>query len=563
MKSRRCILATLLGVLLLTAGNATAATRAWLDRDRVALGETATLNIETGEVDAGAPDYAALARDFELGARSSRRQFTLDGGTANETMLYAVALQPRREGLVTVPSLAVGAARTQPLSITVTAAVPARAGGMVFIEAETDHGSPYVQQAVGYVVRLYYATQLISGQLDQPAPEGAALQRIGSDLQYNRDIGGRRYTVVERHYLLVPERSGTLSIPPARFVGRGVGGFFDEFFGDGQRPLSTVGPQRVLAVRPLPPSAPQPWLPLRGLSLRFVDAPRVARVGEATEVVLQADADGANATQLPALGLQTGNGAQVFAEPPQVEETFEAGRPRVRVTRRFSIVPARAGALRVQGPSLVWWDVDAAVARTAAVPALTLDVAAAAIATMGTPGTSAPVPATDSAPADGARRIIRIPGVQDGVQPWALATVVFALLWLVTLMWALTRRTADARPAETATGQPDGARPMPRWSDRDFARVLDTGGLDDVAAFLCASASPPQRELETLATRLHDPAQRDALERLQQAQWGGGDVAAARAGLRAAFKGSPRSQANAAVETELLAPLYPRGRNAS
>src|SRR3546814_2150935 len=86
---------------------------------------------------------------------------------------------------------------------------------------QVDDDDPYVQQSVGYTLRLYYATPLVSGQLDQATPDGASLQRVGSDLQYTRLVGGKRYTVVERRFLLVPERSGPLTIPGARFSGRG------------------------------------------------------------------------------------------------------------------------------------------------------------------------------------------------------------------------------------------------------------------------------------------------------------------------------------------------------
>src|SRR3546814_7412236 len=55
-----------------------------------------------------------------------------------------------------------------------------------FIEAQIDDEDPYVQQSVGYTLRLYYDTPLVSGQLDQATPDGASLQRVGSDLQYTR-----------------------------------------------------------------------------------------------------------------------------------------------------------------------------------------------------------------------------------------------------------------------------------------------------------------------------------------------------------------------------------------
>lgn len=555
MTRSRPLACLLLLLAMFLPASLSAQTRAWLDRDRIALDETATLNIETDQAGADAPDWSPLEADFILSAHSSRQQYVLGSGGARSTTLFAVALQPRREGVLTVPPLRVGQARTAPLTLAVAAAAPVRARGTVFIETEADHPSPYVQQAVGYVVRLYYATQLISGQLDQPTPDGAALQRIGGDLQYTREIGGRRYTVVERRYLLIPERSGTLEIPAARFQGRGLGGFLDDFFGDGQRALSAVGPQRSLDVRAVPDAAPQPWLPLRGLELSYMSRPTRARAGDAVEVVVQATADGANATQLPELELRAGDGAQVFAEPPEVDETFDAGRPQVRVVRRFSVVPARAGTLRIEGPELQWWDVGAGRARTARVEPLVLDVAA------GSGATAPAAPAVDAvAPAvagpDGAdERWVRVPGVQGEVRPWALATVVFALLWLGTLMWALGHRE---RRHPAASGADAPAVPMPGAARRRALRqVLDTGDLGEVLAALCASASPPAADADALLARLVDPAQREAVADLQRARWAGGDAGEARAAVRAAFRDGPRWREDPHAEAPLLPPLYP------
>jgi len=236
--------------LLLCAVSAQARTRAWLDRDRVALGETTTLNIQTDQPSATAPDYAPLQSQFDVSANSSSRQYELVNGVASQHVLFAVALRPRREGLLAIPSLQVGNERTQALSLTVSpqAAAPAHSDGTVFIDSEADAQEPYVQQAVGYTVRLYYATPLVSGQLDQDPPTGATLQRVGEDAQYAREVGGRTYTVVERHYLLIPERSGTLTIPGARFEGKAAGGFFDDLLGDGQQDLRASSAPRVIRV---------------------------------------------------------------------------------------------------------------------------------------------------------------------------------------------------------------------------------------------------------------------------------------------------------------------------
>lgn len=551
--SRKAVSSLLASIvmLLMLCGVANAQTRAWLDRDRIAMGETATLNIETSQLGAS-PDYSALQQEFVVSGNTSSRQLQTVNGRASARTLFAVALQPRRDGVVGIPALRVGAELTQPMSLTVTpsaTSVPNRAGQMVFIETEADDQDPYVQQAVGVVLRLFYAVPLISGELDLDQPDGASLQKIGDDLQFTRDIGGRRYNVVERRYLMVPERSGTLTIPGARFQGQGAGGFFDELFGDGRRALQARGAPRILNVRSAPANAPQPWLPLRDLQLRYLATPHNARAGEAVTVVVEATADGATAAQLPELQLAGVDGAQVFAEPAQNDESFANGRPQVKVTRRFSIVPARAGVLRLAGPRLDWWDVRSDATRSASLPELNLQVAP------GVGGFSAPAIADAAThPSPSSLRWIRIPGVQDAVGPWALATVIFALLWLSTLMWGLHRRPTAQAADMSAPAHPQSP---PDKSIADLKRALDTGDLDDVGEVLRAMATPAATDLDEVIDRLDDVAQRDAVQMLRRAQWGDGDGVAARTALRDAFKRGPRWRNAVAVASEPLPPLYP------
>lgn len=559
MKHRNACLHLLLLAWLLAAPAHAQQVRAWLDRDRVALGETATLNIEVEDATAQPPDYAPLQRDFDLSGHTSRRSYERVNGRSVARSLFAVALQPRREGVIGIPPLSVAGTRTPPLTLTVTspAATPARAGDEVFIEAEADAQSPYVQQAVGYTVRLYYATPLVSGTLDQPPPDGASLQRVGQDLRYQRSIGGRDYTVVERHFLLIPEHSGTLAIPPARFEGNGVAGFFDDFFGNGRRALRATGPSRVLDVRTPPAAAPQPWLPLRSLSLRWRESPRQARAGEAFTVAVEVSADGAAAAQLPEIRLPPVDGAQVFADPAQADDGFVDGRPRTTVTQRFSIVPSAAGTLSVPSPRLEWWDVRAAAARTAAAAPLEVAVTPGAAGTgvAPQPGAPAAAPGRDRRMGDGGGWI-RVPGIQDEVRPWALATVLFALAWLATLMWGLHRTPRPGRDPADAAKAPAAHGPRDRGALR---RAIDGGDLGDVADALLADSAPLAAGLDEVMERLADPRQRDAVALLQRARWAGGDGTAARQALRQAFRHGPRWTATgrAPGENDPLPPLYP------
>ena len=551
----RCVPWLLLALLLAAPAHAQQV-RAWLDRDKIALGETATLNIEVEDAGAQPPDYSPLRRDFELSAHSSRRSRAMVNGRSVARSLFAVALAPRHEGVIGIPPLAVGGTHAPPLTLTVTppAAAPARAGDDVFIEASADAQSPYVQQAVGYTVRLYYATPLVSGTLEQPAPEGASMQRVGQDLRYRRSIAGRDYTVVERHFLLVPERSGTLEIPPARFEGNGVAGFFDDLLGNGRRELRSTGPARVLEVRTPPANAPQPWLPLHGLSLRWRDAPGQTRAGDAFTVTVEASADGASAAQLPEIVLPAIYGAQVFPDPVQSDDSIVGGRPRTRVLRSFSIVPTAPGPLVVPSPRIGWWDVEAGVARTASIEPLRVEVAPG-----GGSATSPSVPAGGGAAADAGTASdgdwIRIPGVQGEVRPWAFATVLFALAWLLTLAWGLHRHA----PVPAAGETPEARRPRPPRDHRALRRALDVGDLGEVADALCAAAGPGVDDLDAVRGLLADGDQREALDMLQRARWARGDGTAARQALREAFKRGPSWKKDAAKDRADagLPPLYP------
>ena len=95
--------------------------RAWLDRDQISLGETATLNIEVEGTATEGPDYSPLLGDFHLAGHTSRRSFAEVNGVARARTLFGVQLQPRQQGTLAVPRLLVAGQRTNTLSREVTA----------------------------------------------------------------------------------------------------------------------------------------------------------------------------------------------------------------------------------------------------------------------------------------------------------------------------------------------------------------------------------------------------------------------------------------------------------
>ena len=522
-----------------------AQTRAWLDRAQISYGETATLNIETSAI-VQQIDYRPLSAQFDIAGQTVRRSVEIVNGRSQAKSLFAVGIRPRGPGVLTVPALHVGGADTTPLRLTVLppSVQPASGDADAFLETQLDAAQPYVQQAVGMVVRLHVAVPLLSGQLDQDDVPGASLQRVGEDIQYQREIGGRRYNVVERRYLLIPERSGTLVIPGARFNGIATGGFFDNIFDDGRKPMSAAAPVKRLQVQPIPANAPQPWLPLRDLKLRYVQSPRSARVGEAVTIELEAIADGASASQLPALTIADNAQAQVFADPAQSDEQFIEGRPRTTVRRRIAIVPLQPGVLSLSGPRIEWWDAAQGVARTAMLPPLQLQVAPGTA-----PGDQAATPPTP-AKIDGDDKRADAAASTNALKhyaPWLL----LAIALLAGFAWWRSRsQPAKAEAAETPPVPAEAAKPS-------LAVAMKQDDLAVIAQALCLDAGIRGDDLDAVRARLDDAAQIEAVERLQAARWGSGDAASALAALRTAFAKGAHWRKPAAKPKSLLPPLYP------
>jgi hypothetical protein len=192
------------------------------------------------------------------------------------------------------------------------------------------------------------------------------------------------------------------------------------------------------------------------------------------------------------------------------------------------------------------------MARSASLPDLVLQVAPG-VNGAGV-GATPPAPAIGRDPDDGD---VRIPGVQQPVQRWALAAAVFAALWLITLAWALQRRTEHPRGATAYDVEgPAGAKA----TIADLKRVLQHADLSEVADVLCALCVPPAPDLDALRPLLAEPRQVAAIDVLQRARWGGGDGVAARSALREAFRSGPKWKAPPkSASPDLLPPLYPRG----
>lgn len=538
--------------LLLFAPLVAAAPRAWLDRGTVQAGESVTLNVEVAGSSAEAPDFAPLATDFRVLGTQSSRQISLVSGRRTAKTLWAVGLEPLRQGRIHIPALQVGAEATAPLELVVEAAEAGtvRPRGDVFIEVHADPPDPYVQQQVRYTVKLYSAQDLTDGNLSEPVADGLVVRRLGQgqDTSFFASVGGRRYRVYERHYALTPERSGTIEVAPLAFQGSALaGGDPTGFFNRGRR-LSATSEAVSLRVRPRPPAAPAgAWLPAASLQLEDQEPlPTELHVGDPLTRVVALKAQGLAFEQLPELAPAAPAGADIYPGKAETRTRDDGEWLLGERVQKFAFVAGRAGTLVLPEIRLGWWDTRADRPATAVLPARTIRVLPAvgggAPADAATGGAVMPAAAM---PAE-APRSLRL---------WqALAGAGF-LLWLVTLGLWRWRRVAPARVA-AAAGHPTTAA-----ARAEFLRACSLGDLASAEHALvrwARSTHPDIWNVGDIAGIVVDPRQRQALVDLQRVRYAGAAAGGLAGQLGVAFRHGPAWPPEASPATASpLPPLYP------
>lgn len=598
MKSRlRAVLALL---ALMMALPALAEVSASLDRNEVAPGESVQLTLQRDSRGKENPDLAPLRQDFDILSQSRSSNIEIINGSISSSVRLLLTLSPRRSGALTIPALEWGGEKSQPLTLKVSSAAAstgnnkagagAPGGQAVFMETAVDTRTPFVQAAVQLKVRLFVATRIYRASLDLPANPDVLVQQVGEDRQSEVERNGARYQVVERNYLLFPQRSGTLTLPgpvldaqvprqQPRDDRDPFSGFFaGTLMGNAVEPMRVRGDAVTLDVRPRPAEAGASyWLPARKVELQAQwkpDAQQV-RAGEPLTLQLQLAATGLTAAQLPELAplLALPDGIKAYPDPAALKDTPQGDTVLGTRTQNIVLIADHAGDFTLPELKVQWWDTAQNALRHATVPARHLQVLPAlagqtpaqppASATGNTNPASTPAPGAGPATPDNTPANASTADATHG-GAWRIAAISFGVLWLLTLaaLGALFWRRKK-HPANTP--QPAEKRPAADGSSARKAFLAACQQHDAQAArqHLLAWArahwaDAPPAGLNALARRL-DPAPSGQVRALDRAchtgtPWQGDALAAA----LSALPGEPHAaSAKAAKNAPGIAPLYP------
>lgn len=404
------------------------------------------------------------------------------------------------------------------LLVALVTAVPAAAADL-FVEATAMPADPYVQAEVRYTLRLYRASSLQTGYFFDPEVPDAILEVLAEDDPKAVERDGRPMQMIERRYVLNPQRSGRLEIPPPAFSGR-------ESF--------VKGETLVLAVRPKPKEVRESWwLPARKVTVAadWQLPPAPFRAGEPLEQVVTVTAEGLTGAQIPPLPIPPG--ARVLRAESGHDRDAAGTTLGWRRERRLWL-PAGAGPLEIPALDLPWWDLGADRERHAVLAGRTFAIAPAAHPA------PPPIPAPPPSPTPKGESVAERLSVMAGP---VVGVLVFAFgLWLADRFLSVPRRVLGRRrkaalrafAGACRTGDaPQARRALLHWCDAwesvspagllDLARRLDgrsAKALRTLDAHLYGPKPPPWDGTEAAAILL--PALRRMVPGVQVSSTAGG-----------------------------------------
>ncbi|MEE4659217.1 MAG: BatD family protein [Halieaceae bacterium] len=436
-------------VLLVFAMPLQAAVTATADRSVMTLADSLVLTLKATEgEDVDNVDLSELRRDFEVSSSGTSSRLSIVNGRSERSTERALVLLPKRSGSLKIPSLQVDGVRTRAQTIEVLPA-PRNidASQDVFVEAEVDQESVYLQSQLIHTFRIYQAVELTDRGRSKLEIPDAVVEELES-VVFQRVVDGRPYRVIEVKHAIFPQKSGELTIPALSFNGRremARGSLFS--FGSGEMLRRRSNPITV-EVKPIPASWPDAtWLPAASLELEesWSAEPGALKVGDSVTRSFTVTAEGIDASLLPPLEQVEVPGLRVYPDQPKTEN--RPGRNGITgvATSSAALLITEPGQYTLPAVRLPWWDTNANRLRYARLPERTITVSGAAPATA---NEASPALPTVSQPAPTA--ITTAPTPEPLLaNPWLWSTVAALLGWLLTVLWLLYARGDSGRqPAQ-------------------------------------------------------------------------------------------------------------------
>ena len=468
---------------------------AFVDRTEVTVNDVLTLTIRVGAIlGSTRPSLDGLNQDFDqLGTTTSSSYSNINGNVQSWTE-YRVSLKPKSTGTLTIPSFRVGGETTQPITVNVREAteLSGTADSDIFLVTTASKDSVYVQEQLLFTIKLYYSLRFDQGaQLSTPQVENSVVQQLGSDQSYQEIVEGIRYDVTERRYVIFPQSSGELVIPPIYFsatVGgrNGLNRLLNR--SSPSRQINLASDAHEITVKGIPDSfTGQTWLPAADLELseEWAGDTDNASVGDSLTRNIRMRAKGLSSSLLPPIEYQEVPGLRFYPDQPVREDSASNDGVTGSRTEGAAIVPSMTGEFTLPEIRIPWWNTETDRQEMARIPSRTLAVSGPqpGSSTMQIPATTTPFGGMDSTEESD---IGEAGGAGSSNTLWVGTTLLFAAAWIFsTFMWVRNRQAAGTdgqimSVLEAQVSEPDQNLPDLGKAFKYFVKSCEKENLEDI-----------------------------------------------------------------------------------
>ncbi len=291
--------------------------QATLDRDQIAVGESATLQaILQNEESKSAPTLPQIP-GLTIRPTGTSQQYSIVNGQSTHSLIFGFTITAAKEGAFTIPAITIrtetGIKTTRSLTLKVTQAEAINAGGkLAFARITISKNEVYVGEVIPAEIQFFVSTEGRNLQGPQIKGDGFVINKSLPHTQSKTRINNDMYTMLVFKTAITATKAGKIAFGPAQFnldllirqTGRRTGNdALAEFFGGAAtyQEHTILSDTVTLNVLPLPkPPTDAPFLGAIGnFSMKVKAAPLV--VGAGDPITLKIDFHGKGSLEAMAI----------------------------------------------------------------------------------------------------------------------------------------------------------------------------------------------------------------------------------------------------------------------
>ncbi|MBT1449912.1 BatD family protein [Glaciecola sp. XM2] len=353
---------------------------ATVDKNPILVDESVLLQVTAvGGADRDDIDFTVLTQDFRVSQPSVSQSTQIINFDRTTTTTWSLQLFPRATGQFTIPSFTIDGQTSNEINLTVLPVTEAARTQPreFFVTAEVSDEVVYLQQQVQYTVKIFLAGDIQRGSLSEPVLDGAVIEQLGDDKEYQELVNGVRYRVIERNFAVLPQASGAYTIDGPVFQAEVLTATRQSFaYFNRSKSISRVAPVQTITVLPIPDNYPYTWLPSEQVQISEEWPNDIDELiqGEPVTRIVTLTALGLIEEQLPRIDAVYHPDFKTYPEQPVKATINRDSNLIAQVVQSTAIIPSQTGNYVLPEIRIPWFDVNSAETRYAVLPARSVRV---------------------------------------------------------------------------------------------------------------------------------------------------------------------------------------------